>query len=215
MWHKRDLSFGPGLRILLADTHCRPYSHDFVCDEAAGFYICNTVFLDYLPSENDPKVLVTTPTLVVPHGVFGVGSPESTVPKNVVDVAVQEGRDVRPDAPGKMVWVGFNAGPRHARVFGLIMYQQALDGSHHGHPTVVEQVHTGRPGLLEPQAAPFEDPPSKNTEVPEAPPDLKDNILDSDYVVPQVMPADAAPPPPPSTGDFSMITDWKLGSLLL
>ncbi|KAJ7019672.1 hypothetical protein C8F04DRAFT_1321275 [Mycena alexandri] len=131
IWRKRDLSFGPGLRTVLADTHCRPYSHDFVCDEAAGFYICNTdesaVFLDDLPSENDPKVLVAAPTLVVLRGVFGVGSPESAVflawLKNVVDVAVQERRDVRvqalssastilltffqPDAPGKMVQGGF------------------------------------------------------------------------------------------------------------
>ncbi|KAJ7025356.1 hypothetical protein C8F04DRAFT_1191496 [Mycena alexandri] len=89
-----------------------------------------------------------------------------------------------------------------------IGYQQVLDASHHGHPTVVERVHTGWPGrprvvidpnflqfahehrstsgigrflnvsrgvvrsallrqgLVEPQAAPFADPPSKNTEVP-------------------------------------------------
>ncbi|KAJ7017260.1 hypothetical protein C8F04DRAFT_1337844 [Mycena alexandri] len=141
-----------------------------------------------------------------------------------------------------------------------IVYQQVLDASHHGHPTVVERVHTGRPGrprvvidpnflqfahehrstsgigrclnvsrgvvqsallrqgLVEPQAAPFADPPSKNTEVPEAPLGLEDNILDPNYAVPQVMPADiadAAPPPPPSTGDLSTIVDWELDSVLL
>ncbi|KAJ7017993.1 hypothetical protein C8F04DRAFT_978180 [Mycena alexandri] len=141
-----------------------------------------------------------------------------------------------------------------------VVYQQVLDASHHGHPTVVERVHTGRPvrprvvidpnflqfahehrftsgigrflnvsrgvvwsallrqGLVEPQAAPFADPPSKNTEVPEAPLRLEDDILDPDYAVPQVMPADiadAAPPPPPSTGDLSTIVDWELDSVLL
>ncbi|KAJ7024980.1 hypothetical protein C8F04DRAFT_1191896 [Mycena alexandri] len=140
------------------------------------------------------------------------------------------------------------------------MYQQVLDASHHGHPTVVERVHTGRPvrprvvinpnflqfahehrstggigrflnvsrgvvrsallrqGLVEPQAAPFADPPSKSTEVPEAPLGLEDDILDPDYAVPQVMPADiadAAPPLPPSTGDLSTIVDWELDSVLL
>ncbi|KAJ7715587.1 hypothetical protein B0H16DRAFT_1615630 [Mycena metata] len=136
VWRQRDLSFGPGLRTVLADTHCRPYSRDFVCDEAAGFYICDidesAVFLDRLPSEDNPEVLVPTPTLVVLRGVFGAGSPESAVflawLKNVVDVAVQERRDVRPDAPGKMVQVGFNAGPRHVRVFGLAKsYTKQLD----------------------------------------------------------------------------------------
>ncbi|KAJ7046023.1 hypothetical protein C8F04DRAFT_1227305 [Mycena alexandri] len=74
-----------------------------------------------------------------------------------------------------------------------------------------------RQGLVEPQVAPFADPPSKNTEVPEAPLGLEDDILDPDYAVPQVMPADiadAAPPPPPSTGDLSMIVDWELDSEL-
>ncbi|KAJ7735994.1 hypothetical protein B0H16DRAFT_1575033 [Mycena metata] len=125
IWRKRNLSFGPGLRTVLADTHCRPYLRDFVCNEAAGFYICDinesAVFLDHLPSENDSEVLVPTPTLVVLYGVFGAGYPESAVflawLKNVVDVAVQQRRDVRPDAPGKMVQVGFNTGPRHARVW--------------------------------------------------------------------------------------------------
>ncbi|KAJ7026684.1 hypothetical protein C8F04DRAFT_1267896 [Mycena alexandri] len=53
---------------------------------------------------------------------------------------------------------------------------------------------------------------------PEAPLGLEDDILDPDYAVPQVMPADiadAAPPPPPSTGDLSMIVDWELDSVLL
>ncbi|KAJ7737977.1 hypothetical protein B0H16DRAFT_1571330 [Mycena metata] len=136
-WRQCDLSFGPGLRTVLADTHCRPYSCDFFCDEAAGFYICDidesAVFLDHLPSDMDIYcVLVPTPTLVVLRGVFGAGSPESAVflawLKNVVDVAVQERRDVRPDAPGKVVQVGFNAGPRHARVFGLAKsYTKQLD----------------------------------------------------------------------------------------
>ncbi|KAJ7717443.1 hypothetical protein B0H16DRAFT_1476061 [Mycena metata] len=74
-------------------------------------------------AENDSEVLVPTPTLVVLYGAFGAGYPESAVflawLKNVVDVAVQEHRDVRvqalsslstilliflqPDAPGKMV----------------------------------------------------------------------------------------------------------------
>ncbi|KAJ7704140.1 hypothetical protein B0H16DRAFT_1638106, partial [Mycena metata] len=119
IWRKRNLSFGPGLRTVLADTHCRPYLRDFVCNEAAGFYICDinesAVFLDHLPSENDSEVLVPTPTLVVLYGVFGAGYPESAVflawLKNVVDVAVQQRRDVRPDAPGKIVQVGFNTGP--------------------------------------------------------------------------------------------------------
>ncbi|KAJ7026741.1 hypothetical protein C8F04DRAFT_1238490 [Mycena alexandri] len=74
-----------------------------------------------------------------------------------------------------------------------------------------------RQGLVEPQAAPFADSPSKNTEVPEAPLGLEDDILDLDYAVPQVMPADiadAAPPPPPSTGDLSTIVDWELDSEL-
>ncbi|KAJ7702941.1 hypothetical protein B0H16DRAFT_1639021, partial [Mycena metata] len=136
IWRKRNLSFGPGLRTVLADTHCRPYLRDFVCNEAAGFYICDinesAVFLDHLPSENDSEVLVPTPTLVVLYGVFGAGYPESAVflawLKNVVDVAVQQRRDVRPDAPGKIVQVGFNTGPRHARVFGLAKsYAKQID----------------------------------------------------------------------------------------
>ncbi|KAJ7754851.1 hypothetical protein B0H16DRAFT_1542098 [Mycena metata] len=136
VWRQRNLSFGPGLRTVLGDTHCHPYSCDFVCDEAAGFYICDidesAVFLDHLPSEDNPEVLVPTPTLVVLRGVFGAGSPESAVflawLKNIVDVTVQERRDVRPDAPDKMVQVGFNAGSRHARVFGLAKsYTKQLD----------------------------------------------------------------------------------------
>ncbi|KAJ7722087.1 hypothetical protein B0H16DRAFT_1334865, partial [Mycena metata] len=64
----------------------------------------------------------------------------------------------------------------------------------------------------------LEDPLSENTELPEAPLGLEDVILDPDYAVPQVLPADvtdAAPPPPPLTGDLSMIADWELDSLLL
>ncbi|KAJ7715589.1 hypothetical protein B0H16DRAFT_1434850 [Mycena metata] len=75
-----------------------------------------------------------------------------------------------------------------------------------------------RQGLVEPGMAPFEDPLSENAELPEAPLGLEDDILDPDYAVPQVLPADvadAAPPPPPSTGDLSTIADWELDSLLL
>ncbi|KAJ7737974.1 hypothetical protein B0H16DRAFT_1664698 [Mycena metata] len=146
-----------------------------------------------------------------------------------------------------------------------IVYQQAIDASHHGRPTVVERVHTGRPGrprvvidpnflqfahehrsttgirhflnvsrgvvqaallrqgLIEPGMAPFEGPPfedplSENAELPEAPLGLEDDILDPDYAVPQVLPADvadAAPPLPPSNGDLSTNADWELDSLLL
>ncbi|KAJ7748135.1 hypothetical protein B0H16DRAFT_1849759 [Mycena metata] len=120
-----------------------------------------------------------------------------------------------------------------------IVYQQAIDASHHGRPTVVERVHTGRPGrprvvidpnflqfahehrsttgigrflnvsrgvvqaallrqgLVEPGMAPFEDPLSENAELPEAPLGLEDDILDPDYAVPQVLPADVADATPP------------------
>ncbi|KAJ7754866.1 hypothetical protein B0H16DRAFT_1831642 [Mycena metata] len=80
-------------------------------------------FLDRVPSEEDSSVLKVAANLAVLHGVFKLGSADSAVflawLKDVVDVAVTERRNVRPVAPGKMVPVGFNAGPRHAQVFGL------------------------------------------------------------------------------------------------
>ncbi|KAF7367838.1 hypothetical protein MSAN_00848300 [Mycena sanguinolenta] len=39
--------------------------------------------------------------------------------ERVIQAACDERRDVRPTHPGEMVQVGWNAGPRHARVFGL------------------------------------------------------------------------------------------------
>lgn len=110
------------------------------------------LFLSILCSfgiENDPKTLEVAANLVILRGVFGVASTDSTIfhawLKDVVDVAVAERRDVRvrdfslfihvlissqPDAPGKMVQVGFNAGPRHARVFGLAKsYTKPLDNT--------------------------------------------------------------------------------------
>ncbi|KAJ7898084.1 hypothetical protein B0H13DRAFT_2275785 [Mycena leptocephala] len=104
---------------LLSDTKCRPNSRDFVCDKNAGFYMCETyesvIFLGYVPSEIPEPIA----HLVVLRGVFGSSSDLIAWLKSAVDHAVSGRRDVRPDAPGVMVQVGFNAGPRHARVFGL------------------------------------------------------------------------------------------------
>ncbi|KAJ6516895.1 hypothetical protein C8R47DRAFT_1313230 [Mycena vitilis] len=123
IWREHDFAFGPRLRTVLADTKCRPYASDFVCDEAAGFHICDpsesVLFLAHDASKTPPAVV----QLVVLREVFGDGLEESSVflawLKDVVDLAVSERRDVRPDTPGKMIQLGFNAGPRHAHVFGL------------------------------------------------------------------------------------------------
>ncbi|KAJ6447360.1 hypothetical protein C8R45DRAFT_1115928 [Mycena sanguinolenta] len=69
VWRKRDLSFGPSLRTVLADTKCRPNSGDFVCDVAAGFYRVgineSVIFVD----ENESGEIVIE--LIALRGVFG------------------------------------------------------------------------------------------------------------------------------------------------
>ncbi|KAK6972290.1 hypothetical protein R3P38DRAFT_2668548 [Favolaschia claudopus] len=144
---KRDLSFGPPIRTVLADTACRPFANDFVCDEAAGFYIVtdeeSVIFFD--KDEGEFQVLfwrltshrfsagVVFAELIVLRDVFGEqGTPESTAIcewfQDVIDTAVNERRDVRPKSDGTMVQLGYNAGPRDLRVFQLAKsYTKNLD----------------------------------------------------------------------------------------
>ncbi|KAK6972019.1 hypothetical protein R3P38DRAFT_3297240 [Favolaschia claudopus] len=128
---KRDLSFGPPIRTVLADTASRPFANDFVCDEAAGFYIVtdeeSVIFFD----KDDASVVFAE--LIVLRDVFGEqGTPESTAIcewfQDVIDTAVNERRDVRPKSDGTMVQLGYNAGPRDLRVFQLAKsYTKNLD----------------------------------------------------------------------------------------
>ncbi|KAK6974448.1 hypothetical protein R3P38DRAFT_3378644 [Favolaschia claudopus] len=144
---KRDLSFGPPIRTVLADTACRPFANDFVCDEAAGFYIVtdeeSVIFFD--KDKGEFQVLfwrltshrfsagVVFAELIVLRDVFGEqGTPESTAIcewfQDVIDTAVNERRDVRPKSDGTMVQLGYNAGPRDLRVFQLAKsYTKNLD----------------------------------------------------------------------------------------
>ncbi|KAJ6613652.1 hypothetical protein B0H10DRAFT_2191846 [Mycena sp. CBHHK59/15] len=129
VFRKRDMSFGPSVRTVLADTRCHPNSRDFVCDEAAGFYAVepdeSVLFLD----KDECKVIVL---LAVLCQIFGGSSNEQAAilewVQHTVDVATEERRNVRPDHLGKMVQVGYNAGPRHAHVFGCPKsYNKNLD----------------------------------------------------------------------------------------
>ncbi|KAK6992300.1 hypothetical protein R3P38DRAFT_2802787 [Favolaschia claudopus] len=122
---KRDLSFGPPIRTVLADTACRPFANDFVCDEAAEFYIVtdeeSVIFFD------KDEAGVVFAELIVVRDVFG----EQAICEwfqDVIDTAVNERRDVRPKSDGTMVQLGYNAGPRDLRVFQLAKsYTKNLD----------------------------------------------------------------------------------------
>ncbi|KAJ7725803.1 hypothetical protein B0H16DRAFT_1781623 [Mycena metata] len=129
IWHKCNLHFGPPLRTVLANTRCRPHSSDYVCDEAAGFYICS---LDESAVFFSTVFLPVVANLAVLCGVFRLGSANSAVflawLKDVVDVAVTGRHNVRvwpppslaafllillqPVAPGKMV--------QRRQLFGLL-----------------------------------------------------------------------------------------------
>ncbi|KAK7036894.1 hypothetical protein R3P38DRAFT_2516937, partial [Favolaschia claudopus] len=48
--------------------------------------------------------------------------------QQTIDTACSERRDVRPNHPGHMAQIGWNAGPRHARVWGPAKsYTKKLD----------------------------------------------------------------------------------------
>ncbi|KAJ7034251.1 hypothetical protein C8F04DRAFT_1183310 [Mycena alexandri] len=72
IWHKRDLHFGPPLHTVLANTCCCSHSSNYVCAEAAGFYICSpdesALFLDHVPSKEDSNILKMVANFVVLHG---------------------------------------------------------------------------------------------------------------------------------------------------
>ncbi|KAJ7190609.1 hypothetical protein GGX14DRAFT_603942 [Mycena pura] len=121
VWRRREMSFGPPLRTVLADTRCRPNSGDFISDDAAGFYRVgadeSVIFVD---KDGYGK---TSLHLCVLRQVFGNQSAQAEAIlrwfQHTIDNAVTERRDVRPTHDGRMVQIGWNAGPRHARVFGL------------------------------------------------------------------------------------------------
>ncbi|KAF8218363.1 hypothetical protein K438DRAFT_1925472 [Mycena galopus ATCC 62051] len=130
VFRKRDMTFGPSICTVLADTRCCPNSRDFVCDEASGFYVVepdeSVLFLD---KDELGNIIVL---LAVLRQIFGGPSNEQAAIlewlQHTVDVATEERRNVRPGHPGKMVQVGYNAGPRHAHVFGCAKsYNKNLD----------------------------------------------------------------------------------------
>ncbi|KAJ7898774.1 hypothetical protein B0H13DRAFT_803926 [Mycena leptocephala] len=114
-----------GPRRFLADTKCRP-DPDVIVDSAHGFYEVQThesvIFVS--PDSNNIELVV----------LRNVGS-ETPPSKELYDWLAQvvvtaciDRRNVRPTHPGTLVQVGWNAGPRHARVFGLAKsYNRVMD----------------------------------------------------------------------------------------
>ncbi|KAK7013584.1 hypothetical protein R3P38DRAFT_3206992 [Favolaschia claudopus] len=87
---KRDLSFGPPIRTVLADT---AFANDFVCDEAAGFYIVTDEESVIFFHKDEAGVVFAE--LIVLRDVFGEqGTPESTAIcewfQDIIDTAVNE-----------------------------------------------------------------------------------------------------------------------------
>ncbi|KAK7015973.1 hypothetical protein R3P38DRAFT_2615944 [Favolaschia claudopus] len=126
VWRSRDLSFGPAAtrNVVLADTDSRPNSDDYVCSEANGFYRVpvteSVIFVD----KNDGEADKIWAELIVLRDVFGDEESDEKAQilewfQRTIDDAVDERRNVRPSHPGSMVQIGWNAGPFHARVFGL------------------------------------------------------------------------------------------------
>ncbi|KAJ7026562.1 hypothetical protein C8F04DRAFT_1190374 [Mycena alexandri] len=116
----------PRFRVL-ADTKCRP-EDDLICDPEHGFYDVepNQTVIFLSNTEENPVV-----ELVVIRGVasgFDLSDELYAWLVSVVSTACSERRDIRPTHPGKLVQVGWNAGPRHCRIFGLAKsYTKNLD----------------------------------------------------------------------------------------
>ncbi|KAK7045248.1 hypothetical protein R3P38DRAFT_3347404 [Favolaschia claudopus] len=128
----RDFHFGPRTmkNTILTDTRSRSDPRDFVCDEEAGFYrVPVTESVIFFAKDKDGKVGAE---LIVLRDVFGDSSPERDKLlewyQHTIEHACAERRDVRPNHPGHMAQVGYNAGPFHARVFGTAKsYTKNLD----------------------------------------------------------------------------------------
>ncbi|KAK6972311.1 hypothetical protein R3P38DRAFT_2668552 [Favolaschia claudopus] len=128
----RDFHFGPRTmkNTILTDTRSRSDPRDFVCDAEAGFYrVPVTESVIFFAKDKDGKVGAE---LIVLRDVFGDSSPERDKLlewyQHTIEHACAERRDVRPNHPGHMAQVGYNAGPYHARVFGTAKsYTKNLD----------------------------------------------------------------------------------------
>ncbi|KAJ7160826.1 hypothetical protein C8R46DRAFT_1223165 [Mycena filopes] len=119
VWRNRvPRSDAPARYTPLSDTKCRP-DDDFIVDASHGFYevpIDESVI--FLSSEGSNVTI----ELVVLRDVASESELSDNIYKFIEETAVTacgERRNVRPTHPGTLVQVGWNAGPRHARVFGL------------------------------------------------------------------------------------------------
>ncbi|KAJ7656713.1 hypothetical protein DFH06DRAFT_1198319 [Mycena polygramma] len=118
VWRKRQAP-PIGRYTVLSDTKCRS-EPDFVIDDTDDFVDVDigdsVIFVDHNAAG---EVGVE---LVVLRGVLS-GAPfsDDLFPwlEKVIVAACWERRNVRPTHDGTLVQVGWNAGPRHARVFGL------------------------------------------------------------------------------------------------
>ncbi|KAK6974417.1 hypothetical protein R3P38DRAFT_3482432 [Favolaschia claudopus] len=121
VWRKRNLEFGPRTtrNIVPTDTLSRSDPRDFVCSEENGFY--RVPVTESVIFANRDKDSQATAELIVLRDVFGDDSPERETLlawyQQTIDAACAERRNVRPNHPGHMAQIGWNAGPRHARVF--------------------------------------------------------------------------------------------------
>ncbi|KAJ7650551.1 hypothetical protein FB45DRAFT_1077286 [Roridomyces roridus] len=94
-------------------------------------------FSGYYTVPPDESVIFVDPKtcrieLAVLRGI-ALGAPESNLLyrfiRKLIQVACDERRNVRPTHNGTMVQIGWNAGPRHARIFGLAKsYTKKIDG---------------------------------------------------------------------------------------